>query len=468
MTHRSLVLLLPLMMAWSFLSMLGSIGHLCKRCRCSCKNCLMGWLIIALAPLLAIAAVLFGYGSIANVVLINFATIKTDRCQLSPIEGYLPILLMFLLSGSVVNFLTNYGSEEDKPFTSVYFDKTVALWDHVVLVKKLPCHGQDIDVRVTEKPQSPFLVIEYLQSKTESISHYQYILTAFGFIGAQGHALIPGIFRMIDGQGFACGSSDPIVYWTVIINVVVSFVAIIGLTALLAALVEKALDAQQQVTLVGALISSSMASKYGLDRWLGITTRRNLLGWMLVRDYIVKSFRANSKNDAEVINPLVLYMIIMMLIVFIHLITTGVIDILVVVGLWDVCFLALFVMGFLFPALFTNTILKVDHPRAVRQVRWTVKKQLNDAQSLKTKSLQKFKPTIYEKEQRTLNKIEARILTQQNHMQLLDGALVELKEADVEVKILGFPVTESLLANMATLIGTGVSAISAKLSQSST
>jgi len=51
---------------------------------------------------------------------------------------------------------------------------------------------------------------------------------------------------------------------------------------------------------------------------------------------------------------------------------------------------------------------------------------------------------------------------------LLDGALTELKEADVEVKILGFPVTESLLANMATLIGTGVSAISAKLSQSST
>ncbi|GAB5367017.1 hypothetical protein AAMO2058_001193800 [Amorphochlora amoebiformis] len=63
-----------------------------------------------------------------------------------------------------------------------------------------------------------------------------------------------------------------------------------------------------------------------------------------------------------------------------------------------------------------------------------------------------------------LDFVESEIIRLTNHVELLGGALVEIIESDVEVKILGFPVTESVLAQLAALMGTGISAISAKLS----
>merc|ERR1712146_156820 len=149
----------------------------------------------------------------------------------------------------------------------------------------------------------------------------------------------------------------------------------------------------------------------------------------------------------------------MLVVVFIQLMVTATIDILVIVGLWDVVALSIFILAFLFPALFTNTVLKHDHPRSIRKLRWEAQKVLNEYYTKKIKGI-----PMATKELTTINAITK----QKNHIQLLDGALAELNQDDIEVKILGFAVTESVLAQLATIIGTGISAISAQLSQSNT
>jgi len=66
-----------------------------------------------------------------------------------------------------------------------------------------------------------------------------------------------------------------------------------------------------------------------------------------------------------------------------------------------------------------------------------------------------------------LEEVSADVTQKQAHIELMEAALIELTESDIEAKLLGFPVTESVLVQLATVMGTGISAISAKLSDTS-
>eukprot|EP00466_Bigelowiella_natans_P015115 jgi/Bigna1/126420/aug1.2_g1128 len=462
-----LVLLLPALGAYFALRRMRKVGKLCRRCRCSCKGCLKGWFLLAMMPLVAVACIAFGYGAIVNIILYNIAIEEgTGTCELSPMEGYLPILLVILLSDAIVGLLYSIGSDEDKPFTEVYFDKTDALFEIVNVHNRFHTLGGDGRESFKDKmsERSAFEVIQYLNSKTDDISHYQIILVIIGIIGAVGHSFIPGGFRVYElDESFACDPSDNTNLVLVTNYVVVSMFAVSGLMISFAILVENSLDLYQQVILVGAMLDSTTAQRNRLKIFVGIKDREGLLGWMIVRDYIIKQFKARTKKDVEIVNPLAVYLVIIVIIVFLRLLITNTVDIIVLVGTWDAVILSIFILAFIFPALFINIELKHEHPKAVRKVKWSIKKSLNQA-VITRRHLEDISDEKQNKNSSTIKELDESIEQKQAQIELMEGALTEIQEADVEAKLLGFQVTESLLAQAAAGIATGISAISTQLS----
>jgi len=194
-----LVLTLPLIGAYYALKSMGYIGdRYWTRCKCSSRGFFRGLFLLIGMPLVAGSIIICGFGSIATIILYHISIAEGVRggCSLSPLEGYLPFLLFILLSDVLRGIIYEQDSEEDRPFTSVYFDKTVALWESIDVLRvihttkksrkekdnkegnadgrkrHLPIHRE---VKKIEK--TSFEMIEYLKSKTESVSHYQIILS---------------------------------------------------------------------------------------------------------------------------------------------------------------------------------------------------------------------------------------------------------------------------------------------------
>eukprot|EP00467_Chlorarachnion_reptans_P003729 CAMPEP_0114532448 /NCGR_PEP_ID=MMETSP0109-20121206/26672_1 /TAXON_ID=29199 /ORGANISM="Chlorarachnion reptans, Strain CCCM449" /LENGTH=98 /DNA_ID=CAMNT_0001715515 /DNA_START=927 /DNA_END=1219 /DNA_ORIENTATION=- len=76
-------------------------------------------------------------------------------------------------------------------------------------------------------------------------------------------------------------------------------------------------------------------------------------------------------------------MIVIGVIVLSRLAVDEVIDILVVAGTFDFVCIAIFVVLFLIPALYTNEMLSVHHPKSVRTIKWQLQKDVNGKKALK-------------------------------------------------------------------------------------
>jgi len=210
------------------------------------------------------------------------------------------------------------------------------------------------------------------------------------------HCAIPGVYRVIAGNGFFGDNKYERI--VAVLHIGCSFPYVYALGKKFSELIFKYSDHTEAFQNVAILTSPKDATARGLELTVDLAEDDNLIGWMFLRQGVRESRLKLTETAFFVVSPVCLLVLGLIATIIIRvIILSSSLDLFIFLGTFDVIVLSSYLLVLLFLLVDVNQSITVRHVEALQQRQFTLAEDIVDDVSVRDRDERYYRLQILEK-----------------------------------------------------------------------